>query len=151
MNQINRLKQIYVLLLKSSCSYSDIIVFFEKQKYAIGIRQLQRDFKELPTLLKHDETLVKYRNSENCIHFKIIKVKAKAPKKNVLINHNISHSNFFNLLSVDLTQINLTILQEAIIESKNILIKELKNDVTGDNHTFSQKSIELIPLKIIKH
>lgn len=151
MNQINRLKQIYVLLLKSSCSYYDIIVFFEKQNYAIGIRQLQRDFKELPTLLKPDETLVKYRNSENCIHFKIIKVKEKAPKKNVPMNHNITHSNFFNLLSVELMQINLTILQEAIIESKNILIKELKNDVTGDNHNFNQKNIELIPVKIIKH
>lgn len=151
MNQINRLKQIYTLLLKKSCSYNDIIVFFKKQKYAIGIRQLQRDFKELPMLLKHDENLIKYRNSENNIHFKIIKVKAKAPKKNVPMNHNITHSNFFNLLSVDLMQINLTILQEAIIESKNILIKELKNDVTGDNHTFSQKSIELLPLKIIKH
>lgn len=151
MNQINRLKQIYTLLLKKSCSYNDIIVFFEKQKYAIGIRQLQRDFNELPMLLKHDENLIKYRNSENNIHFKIIKVKAKAPKKNVQMNHNITHSNFFNLLSVELMQINLTILQEAIIESKNILIKELKNDVTGDNHTFSQKSIELLPLKIIKH
>ncbi|WP_396152259.1 WYL domain-containing protein [Flavobacterium sp.] len=151
MNQINRLKQIYTLLLKKSCSYNDIIVFFKKQKYAIGIRQLQRDFKELPMLLEHDENLIKYRNSENNIHFKIIKVKAKAPKKNVPMNHNITHSNFFNLLSVDLMQINLTILQEAIIESKNILIKELKNDVTGDNHTFSQKSIELLPLKIIKH
>ena len=40
--------------------YSDIIVFFEKQNYAIGIRQLQRDFKELHLLLKSDENLIKY-------------------------------------------------------------------------------------------
>ena len=151
MNQINRLKQIYALLLKKSYSYYDIIVFFEKQNYAIGIRQLQRDFKELHLLLKSEENLIKYRSSENCIHFKIIKVEAKSSKKNVPMNHKITHSNFFNLLNIELTQINLTILQEAIIESKNILIKELKNDVTGDNHTFSQKSIELLPLKIIKH
>jgi hypothetical protein len=151
MNQIQRLKQIYVVLLKSSCSYSDIIVFFEKQNYAIGIRQLQRDFKELHLLLKSDENLIKYRSSEKNIHFKILKVKVKSSKKIVNIEKNSINSNFFNLLSVNLIDENLTIINEAFNESKNILIKELRNDVTGDNHNFNQKNIKLIPIKIIKH
>jgi WYL domain len=151
MNQINRLKQIYTLLLKKSHSYYDIILFFKKQKHIVGIRQLQRDLKELPMLLKDDESVIKFRNSENIIHFKISKIKTKPSKKNVNFDKNSINSNFFNLLSVNLIDINLTILKEALNESKNILIKELKNDVTGDNHTFNQKNIELIPIRLIKH
>jgi predicted DNA-binding transcriptional regulator YafY len=151
MNQINRLKQIYDLLIKKSHSYSDLILYFEKEKHTVGIRQLQRDLRELPLVVKNDEKLIKFRNTENKIHFKILKGKVKSSKKKIEIENKIENSNFFNLLNRNSTEINLTILHEAINESKNILIKQLKNDVTGDNYKFNQKNIELIPIKIIKH
>lgn len=151
MKQLDRIEKIYSQLRKKELCYEDIALFFKTIKVDISIRQIQRDMKNVYLLLKDDEKLINYRDSFRVIYFKIIKT------KKAKINDSVSNiifqkeTNFFELITTKDIQNQLTIVNQAIQDSKKIVIARLKNDVTGDNYNFEQKNIELLPLKIIKH
>ena len=46
---------------------------------------------------------------------------------------------------------NLNTIENAIKESKSIVISDIINDQTGDNNDFETKNIHLQPIKIIYH
>ena len=121
MNQINRLKQIYDLLIKKSHSYSDLILYFEKEKHTVGIRQLQRDLRELPLVVKNDEKLIKFRNTENKIHFKILKGKVKSSKKKIEIENKIEDK--FGSFNVELRY-----MQQSDGKGKKSLVNESEEE-----------------------
>ncbi len=151
MNQLDRIEKIYSQLRKKELSYQDIALFFKSVKVDISIRQIQRDIKNVRFLLKDDEKIMSHRDSCKVIYFKIVKtrkLKIDESKNNLTFQ---KETNFFELIATKDIQNQLAIVNQAIQDSKKIVIARLKNDVTGDNYNFEQKNIELLPLKTIKH
>ncbi len=150
MSQITRIEQLYSFLKQNKASYTEIINYFQTQGIAIGIRQLQRDFKKLHVVLKPNEKLIKSRNSEKIVFFKII----SKTKQNRKVNTNssfINNSHFFELINQNKIEPQLELLEKALVNNLIIKIKKLKNDITGDNYSFDKHDIQFIPIKIIKH
>ena len=151
MNQLQRLEEIYSHLKKKEHCYQGLYTIFQKMKADISIRQIQRDVKNVYLLLKDDERLINYRDSFRVIYFKIVKTptpKIKEPDSNIVFQIT---TNFFELIDNKDLQNKLSIINQALSESKKIVIAQLKNDVTGDNFNFNQKNIEFSPLQVIEH
>ena len=151
MKQLDRIEKIYFQLRENELCYQDIAIFFKLVKVDISIRQIQRDIKNVRFLLKEDEKITSRRNSFKVIYFKIVKtrkLKIDESKNNLTFQ---KETNFFELIATKDIQNQLAIVNQAISDSKKIVINRLKNDVTGDNFNFEQKNIELLPLKTIKH
>jgi hypothetical protein len=150
MSQINRIELLYSFLKQKKGNYTEIIKYFQTQDITIGIRQLQRDFKKLPVILKPNDKLIKNRNSEKIVFFKII----SKTKQNRKVNTNsefINNSHFFELINQNKIETQLELLEKALVNNLIIKIKKLKNDITGDNYSFDKHDIHFIPIKIIKH
>jgi predicted DNA-binding transcriptional regulator YafY len=151
MNQLQRLEQIYTHLKRKELCYKGLYAIFQTMKVDISIRQIQRDVKNVSLLLKDDERLINYRDSFRVIYFKILKtkkVKSNESVSNVIFQKS---TNFFELMENKDSQNKLSIINQALSESKKIVIDQLKNDVTGDNFNFIQKNINFLPLQVIKH
>lgn len=150
MIQLKRLQLIYTFLKRKKVNYDDIIEFLSKYNVTIGIRQIQRDIKELPLLLKGNEHLLKERNSQKIIYFTIIST-SKTSKKQEIEFKTADNSNFFELIDKSKISSNFSIIDNAITNNLILKIKKLKNDITGDNNSFDKSNIYFIPLKRIKH
>lgn len=73
MKQTQRIKHIYNSLIVSKLSYSHLLKYFEEKNIALGLRQLQRDIKELESLLGFDEELIKTRGLNKVLELQIKK------------------------------------------------------------------------------
>lgn len=151
MNQLQRLEQIYTHLKRKEHCYKGLYTIFQTMKVDISIRQIQRDVKNVSLLLNDDERLINYRDSYRVIYYKI--VKTKKAKSNESVSNVIfqKSTNFFELMENKDSQSKLSIINQALSETKKIVITQLKNDVTGDNFNFNQKNIDFVPLQVIKH
>ncbi|WP_396209288.1 WYL domain-containing protein [Flavobacterium sp.] len=150
MQQLKRIELIYNYLKQNKGSYNDIKKFLYSWNIDLGIRQIQRDVKELPILIKASEKLIKKRTSEKIIIFYIISTKESIKNEDNEYFY-IDKSNFFEIIDSDKIKPNLKIIGNAISNNQIIKIKKLKNDITGDNYNFDSTNILFMPLKIIKH
>lgn len=152
MKKIERLHYIYQLLKKEKLTSDEILVSLNK-KERLGIRQFQRDFKDIPLILNGNEKLITYRNSNRIKSFQIVdKLKHNNSRntKEASIN-SIRKTNFFTSKLMLENEDEIKKLEQTIIGNNSILIKKLHLDSTGDNYLFTQRNIQFKPLELLFH
>ena len=147
MKQSQRIQLLYVLLKKATHTYPELIAFFKKEKVSIGLRQLQRDIKDLEMFLNEDEYLLKNNGEKKVLELTILqKINTEQTE-----HTNILTSEFgFSLIKEGITA-QLNFLNKAILKKKILHIDELRDDATGFNSEFKNLKISLIPLCLIDH
>lgn len=126
MKQSQRIQLLYVLLKKATHTYPELIAFFKKEKVSIGLRQLQRDIKDLEMFLNEDEYLLKNNGEKKVLELTILqKINTEQTE-----HTNILTSEFgFSLIKEGITA-QLNFLNKAILKKKILHIDELRGDAT---------------------
>ena len=145
MKQIRRIKYLYDLLRNSKCTYEILLETFKKKRVTIGLRQLQRDIKDLELFLNKDERLIKNR-----VKGKILELEIKQ-QKNFNSLSFVETSIFKTPIDKKSLEIKTAFFNEAILKKIPIRIDNISNDTTSFNAEFKDTSFTLFPLKIIYH
>ena len=148
MKQLERLLFLIKALKAKPCTTHELLMLLSEQNSNSSIRQLQRDFKDIALLLSDNETLKSYRKDK--LKYFFIEISEKS-----LTNANESktykNTNFYVQSKSKHIDFNLNAIENAIKESKSIVISEIKNDETGDNNNFETKNIFFQPIQILIH
>ena len=145
MKQTNRIKHLYKRLMSAKHSYNELLSYFEKMNVSIGLRQLQRDIKDLELFLVKDERLIKSRTKGNVLELQVIKQDSTKDQLHIVksgFKTPVNHKEFDERLKF---------FTDAITQNLPIRIHKLKNDATSFNAEFKDISFSLFPLQIIYH
>ena len=149
MKQIERIAVIVNSLKEKQLTAKEIKNLFTKPDENISIRQIQRDLKDIKYFLNNDEC-IKSNKENKSIYYSIIR-----NKNNIHYSENentiILDTNFYHQIDTDEIQKNLSNVERAIINKKNIIIHSIKNDETGDNAEFMSEDFSFFPIHIINH
>jgi len=145
MKQIRRIKYLYDLLRNSKCTYEILLETFKKKRVTIGLRQLQRDIKDLELFLNKDERLVKNR-----VKGKILELEIKQQKTIKSLSF-VETSIFKTPIDKKSLETKTAFFNEAILKNSPIRIDKISNDTTSFNAEFRDTSFTLFPLQIIYH
>jgi predicted DNA-binding transcriptional regulator YafY len=148
MKQLERLVFLIKVLKAKQLTSHELIVLLSEQKSNSSLRQLQRDFKDIALLLSNNETLKSYRK-DKLKYFFIETSESDFTSTNE--NKTYKNTNFYVQSKSKHIDFNLNAIENAIKESKSIVISEIKNDETGDNNNFETKNIFFQPIQILIH
>ena len=148
MKQLERLLFLIKVLKVKPLTSHELLAQLSEQNNKSSIRQLQRDFKDIALLLSHNKTLKSFRKDK--LKYFFIEI-----SESVLTSANESktykNTNFYVQSKPKHIDFNLNAIENAIKESKSIVISEIKNDETGDNNNFETKNIFFQPIQILIH
>jgi len=145
MKQTQRIKHLYNSLIVSKLSYNQLLKYFKEQNITLGLRQLQRDIKELESFLGYDEELIKTRGVKKELKLEI----KKRPERHSFFS--IIESGYSNLLNTEDIQDKLAFFDKAIINKVQVSIGNLELDPTSHNTYFKINSVTVFPITIIYH
>lgn len=145
MKQTQRIKHLYDSLIVSKLSYNQLLKCFKEKNVTLGLRQLQRDIKELESLLGYNEELIKTRGVNKELELQIKKRIEGHPF------FSITESGYSNLVNTEDIQDKLAFFDKAIINKVLVSIGKLELDPTSHNADFKIKSITVFPISIIHH
>lgn len=145
MKQSQRIKYLYDLLRSSKQTYETLLNAFTKNNVTIGLRQLQRDIKDLELFINKNERLVKNRSKGKIIELEIKK------RKTVNSPSFEEPSIFKTPIDKKNTEAKVAFFNNAILNRIPISIHKIENDVTSFNAEFEDITFTLFPLKIIYH
>ena len=148
MKQLERLIFLIKVLKAKPYSSHELIEQLSEQKSNRSIRQLQRDFKDLALLLSDNETLKAFRKDK--IKYFFIENNESSLYR-AIESKTYKNTNFYVQSKSKHIGFNLNAIENAINESKSIVISEIKNDETGDNNNFETKNIFFQPIQILIH
>ena len=145
MKQTQRIKYLYDLLSGSKHTFETLLNAFKKKKVTIGLRQLQRDIKDLELFLDKDERLVKKRGKGKILELEI--------KKITTVNSQTFVEAFTFKTPIDKKYIETKVasFNKVILKKAPLRIDKIHNDATSFNAEFRDTSFTLFPLKIIYH
>lgn len=144
--QLERLLFLIKALKAKPCTTHELLAQLSKQNCNSSIRQLQRDFKDIALLLSDNEALKSYRKDKLKYFFVEI---IESDFKSINENKTYRNTNFYVQPKSKHIDFNLNAIENAIKESKSIVISEIKNDETGDNNNFETKNIFFQPIQIL--
>lgn len=129
----------------SKHTYENLLIAFSKKKVTVGLRQLQRDIKDLELFLDKDERLVKKRGKGKILELKI--------KKRTTVNSPsfLEASIFKTSIDKKDTEAKVSFFNNTILNRMPVRIHKLENDATSFNAEFKDIAFTLFPLKIIYH
>jgi len=144
----NRLRLVYTTLKTRPFSLVELTDLYTASGYLKSRRQIQRDLKEVALFFQENESIKTfYVLKEKYFHIQSsldsIDTTTESPK--------LHHTGFNIPKSKPIETSNKAIIQEAISKNNLILIRNLKNDETGDNFSFITKKIQIIPILLIFH
>ena len=148
MKQLERLLFLIESLKAKPCTTHELFAQLSEQNSNSSIRQLQRDFKDIALLLSNNETLKSFRK-DKLKYFFIDLGESDFTSANK--NKTYKNTNFYVQSKSKHIDFNLNTIENAIKESKSIVISEIKNDETGDNNNFETKNIFFQPIQILIH
>ena len=148
MKQLERLLFLIKVLKARQFTSHELLAQLSEQNSNSSIRQLQRDFKDIALLLSNNETLKSFRKDK--LKYFFIEI-SESDFTSANENKTYKNTNFYVQSKLKHIDFNLNAIENAIKESKSIVISEIKNDETGDNNNFETKNIHLQPIKIIFH
>lgn len=148
MKQLERLLFLIKALKEKPCTTHELFAQLSEQKCNISIRQLQRDFKDIALLLSDNYTLKSYRKDK--LKYFFIEI-SESDFKSANESKTYKNTNFYVQSKSKNTNFNLNAIENAIKESKSIVISDIKNDETGDNNNFETKNIFFQPIQILIH
>jgi predicted DNA-binding transcriptional regulator YafY len=111
-------------------------------------RQIQRDLKEVELFFQEKESLKTfYVLKEKYFH-----IQSTLTSFDDSNEGNALHYTSFNFpKSKPIESSKRALINEAISKNNMLLIRDLKNDETGDNFSFTSKKIQIIPVLMIFH
>jgi predicted DNA-binding transcriptional regulator YafY len=148
MKQLERLLFLIKALKTKPCTTYELLAQLSEQNSNSSIRQLQRDFKDIALLLSNNETLKSYRKDK--LKYFFIEI-SESDFKSANESKTYRNTNFYVQSKSKHIDFNLNAIENAIKESKSIVISEIKNDETGDNNNFETKNIFFQPIQILIH
>lgn len=148
MKQLERLLFLIKALKAKPCTTHELLMLLSEQNSNSSIRQLQRDFKDIALLLSDNETLKSYRKDK--LKYFFIEI-SESDFTSTNENKTYKNTNFYVQSKSKHIDFNLNAIENAIKESKSIVISEIKNDETGDNNNFETKNIFFQPIQILIH
>ena len=148
MKQLERLLFLIKVLKAKPFTSHELFAQLSEQNNKSSIRQLQRDFKDITLLLSNNETLKSYRKDKLKYFFIDI---SESDFTNANESNTYKNTNFYEQSKSKQLDFNLNAIENAIKESKSIVISEIKNDETGDNYNFETKNIFFQPIQILIH
>lgn len=148
MKQLERLLFLINALKAKPCTTHELFAQLSEQNSNSSIRQLQRDFKDIALLLSNNETLKSFRKDKLKYFFIDI---GESDFTSANENKTYKNTNFYVQSKSKHIDFNLNTIENAIKESKSIVISEIKNDETGDNNNFETKNIFFQPIQILYH
>jgi predicted DNA-binding transcriptional regulator YafY len=148
MKQLERLVFLIKVLKAKQLTSHELIALLSEQKNNSSLRQLQRDFKDIVLLLSHNETLKSFRKDK--LKYFFIEI-SESGLTSANESKTYKNTNFYVQSKSKQIDFNLNAIENAIKESKSIVISEIKNDETGDNNNFETKNIFFQPIKILIH
>ena len=140
MKQLERLLFLINALKAKPCTTHELFAQLSEQNSNSSIRQLQRDFKDIALLLSNNETLKSYRKDK--LKYFFIEI-SESDFTSANENKIYKNTNFYVQSKSKQIDFNLNAIENAIKESKSIVISEIKNEETGDNNNFETKNIFL--------
>ena len=146
--QLERLLFLIKVLKVKPCTTQELFAQLSEQNSNSSIRQLQRDFKDIALLLSNNETLKSYRKDKLKYFFIDI---GESDFTSANESKTYKNTNFYVQSKSKHIDFNLNTIENAIKESKSIVISEIKNDETGDNNNFETKNIFFQPIQILIH
>lgn len=153
MNQLQRISHIYELLQQQTLDLQELLESLLQVQCSISLRQLQRDMKSVPMLLKENESLETYRKFKRIKTFRVVqlvKVEQVQPIS-VISKRGIFATNFFESNTDFDIQPQLKQWNKLIYSKTIIIISNLQFDSTGDNHCFTHRKIYFVPVQLIFH
>jgi len=145
MKQTQRIRYLYDLLSGSKHTYETLLIAFSEKKVTVGLRQLQRDIKDLELFLDRDERFVKNRGKGKILELEIKKI-------TTLNSPNfIEASTFKKPIDKKDIKTKVAFFNEVILKKVPLRIDKIQNDATSFNAEFKDTSFTLFPLKIIYH
>jgi predicted DNA-binding transcriptional regulator YafY len=148
MKQLERLLFLIESLKAKPCTTHELFAQLSEQNSNSSIRQLQRDFKDITLLLSNNETLKSYRKDK--LKYFFIEI-SESDFTSAKESKTYKNTNFYVQSKSKHIDFNLNAIENAIKESKSIVISEIKNDETGDNNNFETKNIFFQPIQILIH
>ncbi len=148
MKQLERLLFLIKALKSKPCTTHELFAQLSEQNSNSSIRQLQRDFKDIALLLSDNETLKSYRKDK--LKYFFIEI-SESDFTSTNESKTYKNTNFYVQSKSKHIDFNLNAIENAIKESKSIIISEIKNDETGDNNNFETKNIFFQPIQILFH
>ncbi len=148
MKQLERLLFLIKALKAKPCTTHELLAQLSEQNSNSSIRQLQRDFKEIALLLSNNETLKTFRKDKLKYFFIDI---SENDFTSANENKIYKNTNFYVQSKSKHIDFNLNTIENAIKESKSIVISDIINDQTGDNNDFETKNIFFQPIQILIH
>ncbi len=144
----NRLRLVYTTLKTRPFSLDELTELYVASGYLKSRRQIQRDLKEVALFFQEKESIKTfYVLKEKYFHIQSSLDSIDATNESPILHHT-----GFNLpKSKPIENSNRAIIQEAIFKKNMILIRNLKNDETGDNFSFITKKIQIIPVMLVFH
>lgn len=144
----NRLRLVYTTLKTKPFSLDELTELYVASGYLKSRRQIQRDLKEVALFFQEKESIKTfYVLKEKYFHIQSSLDSIDGANESPILHHT-----GFNLpKSKPIASSNRAIIQEAITKNNLILIRNLKNDETGDNFSFITKKIQIIPVTLVFH
>jgi predicted DNA-binding transcriptional regulator YafY len=144
----NRLRLVYTTLKTRPFSLVELAALYETSGYLKSRRQIQRDLKEVELFFQEKESIKTfYVLKEKYFHIQSSLISVYTTIESLALHHT-----GFNIPKPKpIESSKLALLQEAISKNTMVLIRNLKNDETGDNLSFTSKKIKIIPVLISFH
>ena len=144
----NRLRLVYTTLKTRPFSLNELTVLYTSSGYLKSRRQIQRDLKEVELFFQEKESLKTfYVLKEKYFH-----IQSTLTSFDDSNEGNALHYTSFNFpKSKPIESSKRALINEAISKNNMLLIRDLKNDETGDNFSFTSKKIQIIPVLMIFH
>lgn len=149
MKQIHRIAKIINLLKEKRLSAEEIKSICSETYEEVSIRQIQRDINDVSVFLNHDEYLNLVKEKK-IIYYCVLK-KENNLESNKTANKVVHKTKFYTQIYTEDMLKNLSVIEQAILNNKNIIIQSIKNDETGDNANFVSEDFSFYPLQIINH
>lgn len=144
MKKSKRISILLNQLKESKLSAYDLHTIFKIKNINISIRQIQRDINELENYLDKTEILDKVKSEKKIFYFISKKSKLNADKLN-------SIETFFYYPIENEIDTSINLFDTAINQRSAIIIRLIKNDLTGDNSNFEFEPFIFYPISIINH
>lgn len=144
MKKSKRISTLLNQLKESKLSAYDLHTIFKNKNINISIRQIQRDINELENYLDKTEILDKVKSEKKIFYFISKKSKLNADKLN-------SIETFFYYPIENEIDTSINLFDTAINQRSAIIIRLIKNDLTGDNSNFEFEPFIFYPISIINH
>ncbi|WP_396152433.1 WYL domain-containing protein [Flavobacterium sp.] len=144
----NRLRLVYTTLKIRPFSLNELTVLYASSGYLKSRRQIQRDLKEVELFFQEKESI----KSFYVLKEKYFHIQSTLPSIDDSNEGNALHYTSFNLpKSKPNESSKRALINEAISKNNMLFIRDLKNDETGDNFSFTSKKIQIIPVLMIFH